>query len=80
MRVLLLLLQEMQAAKQSAVQEIGVRLGTNSTGELQFTVTDTVEEAQEAARALQVYLICSFITHSLTDTSLCVCIRIERTS
>lgn len=36
------------------VQEIGVRLGTNAEGGVQFTVTDTVEEAQEAARALQV--------------------------
>ena len=38
------------------MQEIGVRLGTNADGAVQFTVTDTVEEAQEAAWALQVYL------------------------
>ncbi len=39
-----------------AVQEIGVQLGTNPDGDLQFTVTDTVEEAQDAARALQVVI------------------------
>jgi len=33
--------------------EIGVKLGTDAEGRLRFTVTDTVEEAREAARALQ---------------------------
>ena len=41
------------------LQEIGVRLGTNPGGDLQFTVTDTVEEAQDAARALQVIILLS---------------------
>lgn len=37
-----------------------MRLGTNPDGDLQFTVTDTVEEAQDAARALQVNVhLCS---------------------
>ena len=38
----------------SFLQEIGVTLGTNAEGGVQFTVTNTVEEAQDAARALQV--------------------------
>ena len=39
------------------LQEIGVKLGLDADGQLRFTVTDTVEEAREAARALQVWRI-----------------------
>lgn len=45
------------------MQEIGVKLGTNSDGALQFTVTDTMEEAQTAAWALQVLSIDSHKHH-----------------
>lgn len=33
-----------------------MKLGTDAEGRLRFTVTDTVEEAREAARALQVWI------------------------
>lgn len=31
-----------------------MKLGTNDAGNIQFTVTDTLEEAREAAMAIQV--------------------------
>ena len=44
------------------LQEIGVKLGTDAEGQLRFTVTDTVEEAREAARALQVQLMSHLVS------------------
>ena len=47
-------------------QELGVILGTDKTGSLQFTVADSLLEAEQAARELQV-----LYTATMADPSIC---------